>query len=377
LRGTLGRRVAALAIATSLVGAALASNSDPPLPPEPTADPAQPPKDEPVSNPAPPDRIVPPSCFPCDSEDPGLPVRFLSVEQVAAVGRVYADSNVVRLAWVDSLLQSGKFGDPKSGNARKQAHLLARMLTLNAYSYMIRFGTDPDTIWEANEETMAPAFATFSDPGIVPLARLRRARMGRGRMCAEYDLSETMRSETVLGGRRLAVRIQDVRIQGRTVRALVMDLPTSLHSVVEVWITEHVCIDVQHYVSEGPPGPFEAFVLDNMQGMWVHRAGLHRPQAFVFWVTPRAALRNGLPEKPLVGARIYVPRLELRLPSILPDIGFEDLREVDLPQPILALDYISGGQHPRWLQPAEMRGFKNWDGVGALPPELRRRFPDY
>jgi hypothetical protein len=334
------------------------------------------PADSQVSNPAPPGLISPPSCDLCAQDDPGLPVRVLTVEQVQAVGRAYADTNVVRLAWVDSLWRAGAFGKPKTEVARRSAHMMARLLTLNAYSYMINFGTDPDTIWEANEASMAPAFASFSDPGIVPLARLKRARMGRGRMCAEYDLSEKIRSEIVLGGRHLAVRIDDVRIQGHTVRALLMDLPTSLHDVVEVWITEHVCIDVEHFVVDGPPAPHEVYLLDNMRGLWVHRGGIHRPQAFVFWVTPRHTIGTRLPERPLVGARIYVPHLKLRLPSILPDISFEDLREVDLPQAILSLDYIKSGAHPTWLKPAAMRGFTKWEGLGPLPPGLRKRFPN-
>lgn len=332
--------------------------------------------DSQVSNPAPPELIAPPACDLCSATDPGLPIRVLDVEAVRRIGRTYADSNVVRLAWIDSVFRAGGLGNPSGDTARRHAHMLARMLTLNAYSYMIHYATDRDTIWEANEESMAPAFATFSDPGIVPLARLRRARMGAGRMCADYDLSQKMRSEISIGGRKLAVRIDDVRIQGRTVRALVMDLPTSLHQVVEVWITDHVCIDVEHWTSDGPPAPYEAYILDNMRGLWVHRGGIHRPQAFVFWVTPRASLGAQMPERPLVGARIYVPRLRLRLPSILPDIGFEDLREVDLPQPILALEYIKSGQHPKWLVPSEMRGFKRWDGIGPLPPALRKRFPN-
>jgi hypothetical protein len=304
-----------------------------------------------------------------------VPVRVLTVETARAIGAAYADSNVARLARLDSLYQAGVFGPPQSGKARKQAHLLARLLTLNAYSYMIRFGTDRDTVWEADEAVLRPAFDTFSDPGIVPLVRLVRARMGLGHMCAQYDLSQKVRTETVIGGRHFAVRVDDVSIGGRQCRALVMDLPTSLHDVVEVCLTEHVCMDVEHRVVEGPPAPYEAYLIDHMQGLWVRKAGMHRPQAFVFWVTPRAPMREKTPETALVGARIYVPHLKLRLP-LIPDIGFEDLRTVDLPQPILPISYLREKRYPAWLEAASIRGFEDWEGVGALPPEMRRRFPD-
>jgi hypothetical protein len=361
-----------LALALVAVACAFETGSDTPRP----AAAAEAPADSEVSNPAPPELISPPACDLCAIADPGVPVVRLTAADTRRIGAAYSDTNVTRLAWIDSLYRAGNFGNPKKDVARQQAHIYARLFLLNSYAYMIRFATDRDTVWESDGEAMAPAFATFSDPGVVPLAKLKRARMGLGRMCADYDLSEKLRSEISIGGRRAGIRIDDVRIQGRTVRALIMDLPTSLHSMVEVWITEHVCIDVEHFVSPGPPAPYEAYILDNMRGLWVHRAGIHRPEAFVFWVTPRASLGDRVPDRPLVGARIYVPHLRLRLP-IIPDIGFEDLREVDLPQPILKLEYLQQGQHPNWLATQSRRGFKKWDNIGPLPPELRRRFPDH
>jgi hypothetical protein len=304
-----------------------------------------------------------------------VPVHRLTVAEAESMGAAYADTNVTRLAHVDSLLQSGAFGAPGSTPARQQAHLLARLLTLNAYSYMVGLGTDHHTVWEADEATLRPAFASFSDPGIVPLARLVRSRMGMGHMCAHYDLSQKMRTQTVIGGRTFDVRVDDVKIDGQKTRALILNLPTSLDDVVEIWITEHVSMDVERQRVEGPPAPYEAYVIDHIRGLWVHKAGVHRPEAFVFWVTPRDPHRSTLPETPLVGARIYVPHLQLHLP-VLPDIGFEDLRTVDLPQPILEVSYLRGARYPEWLQAARLRGFKDWEGVGPLPPALRQRFPD-
>jgi hypothetical protein len=375
-RHTAGGRVRG-AVAVGLVGAALAAALIPARnAPRAGTTSAPPSQFDGVSNPIDPSEIIPPPCPLC-AEDPGAPVRVLSLADARAIGKAYSDSNIVRLAFIDSLLRAGQFGPPESGGARRQAHLLARLLTLNAYSYMVHYGTDPAQVWQADESSLRPAFDSFSDPGIVPLARLSRARMGLGHMCARYDLSEKVRSETVIGDLHLAVRIDDVSIEGRPVRALIMDLPTSLNDVVEVWMTEHVSMDVARVRSDGPPAPYEAFVIEHMRGLWVHKAGMHRPEAFVFWVTPRDSRRTHLPQYPLVGARIYVPHLQLRLPSILPDIDFEDLREVDLPQPILSLDYLRAGLAPDWLRPAHLRGFDGWEGVGPLPEGIRQRYPDY
>lgn len=333
---------------------------------------------EPAATPFPPhvdpSRATPVACPLCSGEAPSVPVRRLTVEDATRIGNSYAAANVAQLARLDSLVQSAHSG-PERDRVRREAHLLARLLLTNAYSYMTRFGADPDTVWEADEATLRPAFDTFSDPGIVPLLRLKRARMGLGHMCAEYDLSEKVRTETTIGGRRLAVRIDDVTVRGEPVRALIMDLPTSLDDVVEVWILGHVCMNVEHLFVDGPPAPYEAFILSSMQGLWVRKAGLHRPEAFVFWVTPRDPKRTQLPATALAGARIYVPHLKLRLP-VLPDFGFEDLRAVDLPQPILEIEYLRQKRYPSWLRAAEIRGFKDWEPVGSLPPAIRKRFPD-
>lgn len=319
--------------------------------------------------------LVPPPCPLC-AEDPGKPVRVLSVEDAQAIGGAYAKRNTETIARLDSLLASGAFGVPSSSTARATAHQMTRLLTLNAYSYMVDFATRRDTVFEADERSLAPAFATFSDPGVVPIPRLVRARMGLGRMCAHYDLSSEMVTQTVLGSQRLRVRVADASIEGQRQRVMIMDLPTGLHDVVEVYIASHVSIQVEHLQRDRPAAPYELYLLDQMEGLWVHKAGTHKPRAFVFWVTPRELQRTQLPETPLIGVRIYVPRLRLRLPFILPDIGFEDLRAVDLPQPILELDYLRDKRHPDWLVPSKLRGFKNWSGIGPLPAEVRQRFPD-
>jgi len=325
---------------------------------------------------APPTTIAPVEHCPLRDEDPGVPVHVLSADDVRAIGRAYSDSNQTRIVRLDSLLRAGAFGNPAGPEARAVAHQLTRLLTLNAYSYMIHYATDRDTVWEASEQSMRPAFETFSDPGVVPIARLRRARMGLGWMYAHYDLSEKVKTETALGGRMLRVRVDDVEIAGKRQRALCMDLPTGLHDLIEVWIEEEVTMRVEHALYPGPPAPYELYLLDDMRGLYVHKWGVHRPQAFVFWVTPRDPQRTGLPDNPLVGVRIYAPHLRLRLPGFLPDLGFEDLRAVDLPQPILEIAYLRQRGQPAWLEPAQLRGFKRWEGLGPLPPDVRRRFPD-
>jgi hypothetical protein len=154
-----------------------------------------------------------------------------------------------------------------------------------------------------------------------------------------------------------------------------MQLPIGTDQMVEVLVASHFTCTVQRLQTDGPPAPAVLELLDDMQGFWVRKWGIHRPQALVFWVTPRADSLTALPAVPLVGVRLYVPNLVLSLP-FLPDVGFDDLRELDLPQPILALEALRGGQHPAWLHAAAPMGFEGWTCHGPVPAAVRGRFPD-
>ena len=83
---------------------------------------------------------------------------------------------------------------------------------------------------------------------------------------------------------------------------------------------------------------------------------------------------DAVPENALIGVRIYVPDLHLRVP-FLPDLGFDDLREIDLPQPIVRLSYVRDAIHPEWLE-GRSTGFEGWSGHGPVPDMVRERFPD-
>jgi hypothetical protein len=212
---------------------------------------------------------------------------------------------------------------------------------------------------------------------LFPIARLRRARLGLGRMCVQYDLRQPVDSVTCLGGKQLRLRVRDFKIEGRKRRMLSMDLPTSLSEVVEVLLAEHYCCEVERTRSEGATGSYDLFLVHHIQGGWLRKFGTHRPEAFMLWRTPCDSSPRVLPDRPLKGVRIYIPHLRLRMPSIVPDIGFDDLREIEPPQPILSVDYYLDHRHPDWLKVDSTRlGFADWLGFGPLPAAIRQRFPD-
>jgi hypothetical protein len=309
-------------------------------------------------------------------EDPGVPIVPLTAAAADSLGRLYSGFNQALLARVDSLLRAGSLGSPGNREARAAAHLLARLLAVTSMHYMVGFATDPERIHEASEATLRDAFRRFSEPGVYPITRLVRARMGLGRTCVKYDLGTDLDSTAVVGGRTLRVRVASTELNGRPQRMLVLELPTILFSVVELLIAEHFTCRAEFVRSSGPPAPYDLYLLHDIDGMYIRKWGTHKPTAIMFWSTPRDVKRAGLPRTPLVGNGVYVPQLSLELPSLLPDLGFDDLRLVDLPQPILSLSYLQQQRYPEWLERAEPRGFKSWESHGPIPPDLRLRFPD-
>ena len=305
--------------------------------------------------------------------DPTVPVVRLHGLDVDSLGFALASANESQFAHIDSLYRAGRFGAPGSGDARRNAHLLARLTTRNAYSYVAALACDSSRIYEVDERALARSFRTFSDPGLYPITRLRRARMGLGYVCLDYDLHGALDTLSTLGGKRVRVRIREIDLHGERERKLSMMLPTGLDDVVEVLMPDHYSCRIERVVCEGQGAPWEAVVMHEMRGVALRKWGTHEPTAVMFWTSHGAAPLDTLPEPPRVGVRIYVPNLRLELP-FLPDVGFDDLREIDLPQPIIRLTSLHTRQ-PEWLT-AQAAGFAGWAGFGPVPDLLRERFPD-
>jgi hypothetical protein len=306
-----------------------------------------------------------------------VPVVPLDPADIEALTRGSAVANEQRIAAIDSMYRTGTFGPADDDEARREAHLLARLATINNYRLLAHFADDSTRVYEADEAVLADVCKRYSDPSLVAIARLTRLRLGRGRVCARYDVTPGIAGETILGGRPLPYKTREAKLSGKKRRVLALDLPTGTDDVVEVLLAEHYSCALEHSHGEASAGPFELFLVHDIQGGWLRKWGTHRPTAFMFWTTPGEPGRLDLPPEPVVGVRIYIPNLRLRLPSILPDINFDDLREIELPQPILPLDYFTERRFPRaWLETDSVFGFAAWTGHGGVPAPLRERFPD-
>src|SRR5262245_14447345 len=227
-----------------------------------------------------------------------MPIVHLRDADIDSLGASLAIANELELARVDSLYRSGVFGAASDANARRKAHLFARLATRNAYAYLAALATDSTRVREADEHALARAFATFSDPGLYPITRLRRARMGLGALCLSYDLRRDLDTLVTLGEKCGRVRVRDVDVHGCLRRMLSMMLPSGLDSNVEVLMPEHYFCRLDRLKEPGPPGPYEAVLLDDIHGLVLRKWGLHEPRAIMFWTTPRAAALDSLPAEP-------------------------------------------------------------------------------
>jgi len=332
---------------------------------------------------------------PLCSPDLSVPVVPIKTAWLDSMAKAHASFNARQIEHIDSLLQAGLYGPPEDPVSRQTAHLVARLATVNAYRDLVRLACDSTHVYEASEAALRDLYTRYSDVNLFVAVRLKSVRLGMGHVCVRYDLSKPAEGVSRHGGKQFRWRVRDVSIEGRERRVLDLELPTGADDQVEIYIASHHTFAVEYERSDGPPAPFEWFLVRDVEGAWLRKWGTHRPTAYMFWVSeyrsasgekarchvasadplasPAASL--DVPSIPVVGLRIYIPGLKLKLPC-LPDVNVDDLREIELPTPILDLDYLRQHRQPSWLEVNANLGFNNWQQYGAVPPEIRRRFPD-
>jgi hypothetical protein len=285
-----------------------------------------------------------------------------------------AEENAARIARIDAELRRGGFGDPASRQARERAHILARVSLPNLYNYLFGFADDPNRIYESGPGPLARVAAKFVEPLLFPVARLRRLQMGRGRVCLQYDLDETGEGWTSMGGKAMRYRVSDVEIEDQKRRILAVEFDSATAGRIEVLVAEHYSFEVDRVQGASLRAPYDLFVVRSLDGVWVRHHGVHRPEAFAYWVSspdPSSSV-----SAPMAGVRVYFPGLKFTLPLFLPDIDLDDLRPLGLPMPFLATSYVNGGAYPGWLGANGPLEFKDWVGVGELPTGVRELFPN-
>jgi hypothetical protein len=285
--------------------------------------------------------------------------------------RALAAQNLAVVRRIDALLRSGALGAPGSGEAQRRAHRLARISLRNWYSFVEPFASDRGRVREAGPAAIA-VLGGFCESGVFPAPRLRQLRMGRGRVCVRYDLGgPAEHGTTLMGGKRLGYRVADSTVDGMRQRLLSLEWRSASSGAVDILLAEHYCFRLEHQQIEDDSGAYELFVMADVSGAWLRRMGTHRPGAFAFWSTRPPG--SGLPALPRIGSALHIPGLKFRLP-VVPDINLDDLRQLALPLPFLAVEDLR--RLPAWLALDGDGELADWAGLGPTPAAVRTRFGD-
>ncbi|HEX9189928.1 MAG TPA: lysylphosphatidylglycerol synthase transmembrane domain-containing protein [Vicinamibacteria bacterium] len=322
------------------------------------------------------EQTTPASCPLCDYGAPGP--TPLPRERVEAAAGVLAAQNRRAIDHIGALLRAGRLGPPEGREAQRRAQLMARLALANWYSFLLPLVGDPERVWAVRPEALEPVVTRYCEATVIPLPRLRELRLGRGRVCARYDLGGPAEEGcTVLGGRRLRYRVRDVAVPGGHRRLLGLDWGSVGTGRVEALVGEHYAFRLERtQVTDEAGRRCELFLALELSGGWVRRFGVHRPAAFAFWATRPASGAPEVPPAPQVGSAIYLPGLRLRLP-IVPDIDFDDVRVLALPMPFLDAEDLRRGDLPSWLPAHGDLGLDGWTSLGPVPSALRRYFPNH
>lgn len=316
------------------------------------------------------------ACHLCSDTLDSVPTR-LDERSVERIGIRLHEENVRLLARIDSLYHRGYFGAKGSSEARREARECFGMLSMNSMDYIADLSISQGEIFETDARALSrPFFQTFSHPGVYPVQGLVRARMGAGGFCMRYDLDYPFSSERIPGLRDAQMEAINVDVDGAKTRLLRLRYPSSIHSTIDLLFREEYCGRVERMTILDRGDTLDVIVIRDIQGSYVGKGGTHRVQALVTW---RGRMPHGpwKPGRSRFGAVAYFPDIHFSLPWFLPDLGLEDLREFDYPQPLLKRQGLDAFAVPEWLElrRPEM-SFEDWTAHGARPALLERMFPD-
>ncbi len=281
-------------------------------------------------------------------------------------------------AWdrADRLFQAGAFGDPRSEGARKKTltHFLLR--SRNALHYLAELGGD-SLVHRVTESDLARPFgAWYANTTVFPIRFLEQGLVGEGGFCLHYELGSRFDQRVMLGG--IPVRVHSDRVQEDDApdprAALSVEFSSTIHKTIELLFLSDVCGRVRRETIVDQGDTLELTTVTDLEGMFARRAGTHRLSALVFWRSVTTGERD--PTRPRAGACAYFPRISLGLPFFLPDLGLDDLREFDLPNPVVSMEWVRAHPSKPWMTVSSDAFFIPWEAIGPRPVEVDRRFPD-
>ncbi len=317
---------------------------------------------------------------PCNP-DPSVPVRYLGEAGVDSIGRLLANHNDRVFARTDSLYRAGFFGRPGTDEARRRAVVHEQLRSLTGIDYTVDLGRTRGRLEKVDEAALLEPFGRrYVGSTVYPLRFLREGLAGNGGFCMQYDLPQSFDEISWIGGVRSRVYSQTIRPEdgdhGQPVPALVVQVDMEMHKSVDMIYEGNYCgrITSDHIVDRGDT--LDLYTVSDIRGMYVRKFGLHRLGAIIAWRSHVEGDRD--PAHPRIGACVYFPHIHIELPVFLPSIGLEDLRDFDVPQPVLPSPWFQehAGKQVEWVRIERSGLFDPWKAVGPRPKVLDTKFPD-
>ncbi len=268
----------------------------------------------------------------------------------------------------------------RSARRRAKEGALAAFVysSITAFDFVTRLTLQEDAIYTTSEEDLHEAFTSkFRNPGFYPVVNLESAMTGFGRYCLTFKVDGPPK-EVTIAGETMKSWAEDIDLKGKQTRVLNIDMKTFSY--------DRVHVGLRTPLAGGDPR------LRNRGG----RASDHRARDGRHHRAVRAQVRiphggrrghvedecsgvgGAAEEGAHLNSAIYFPSIKVEMPWFLPDLGFDDLRKFEYPEPFLTMDAVREIQsrNLEWLKVNKSLRFAKWEGDGGIPESLKQRYPD-
>ena len=310
----------------------------------------------------------------------GHPVVRLDATTIDSAGTAMSNRNVVLVERIDSSYRRGEYGQPGGSEARARALAALIYHAETAFDYFLSLALQHEVIYSTSERDLMEAFTSrFRNPGLYPIVNLLDARAGFGRFCVSFEVESEGKREIEVTGEKMYAWTENITIDEMKTPVVNIDMKTMSHDRVQVVYERYSCGKVQCFDVEFRGQRVRVATMEDLHGQYVRKWGFHKPAALVLWKSASDSLAPPPEQGRFVGSAIYFPHLKLSLPWFIPDLGFEDLRRFDFPEPLLTLDAANSmrSRDLEWLEIGSNYRFADWNCEGDIPQFVSERFPDY
>ncbi len=317
---------------------------------------------------------------PCDSCEPPADwasVRLLTAASVESIGALYARRNLAAMKHAQDAYGLGDGGHP-SPRAVEGASLLFQLNAWDGIRLVAELALPHERILVVgDDDAVSPLREDYANVAVYPLRFVERAVLGRGFFCLRYRIPSLYEERIRMGPTRLRTAVEEVRLPKKgTQRIFLREFALSDRDKIEMLFEEFLCGKAHSMRLEDRGDSLELVMLYDLQGIYVRKAAHSKLGALAVWRSIPSSGR--LTSEPRLGACAYFPRLTFSLPSFLPDLGLDDLRDFAYPQPVAPKVWFSFPERylPTWLQSTPAGTFTRWKSLGPRPLIFSELFPD-